>query len=332
MTRKWIHLIWLAAALLLYLTSCGPNSGTEGQSHLQTTEPDTFAYQHLLPDSVQVLLPKIEIDSSVQQNAEHPSVPVFLGFRAPTEDSPYTQHIALELGTYGGQQFLDIPTWSEAVFAAVPDSLRSRIWVDLWVDGAMPYFALHYLEAHLRKHNLQRIKYRNAAGMQLPVRLPPFEENQCSQLSGRSCLRKQLISPAALATLKYMELGADWAPTLRYEGFVLRPENVFDLRVEPDDLLLKKGQPLSTDSLYKAAYDFLTGPGAATKKIFKVRVADKATYAHFLRANSTLKLVYQDVWEAAAQRMYNKTYNDLERAELIQVKNKWPIVIWLDKK
>lgn len=326
--QNGIHLTIVASGVLLLLHAC---SGKVNEPIASKTATDTFSYQHLLPDSMELQLPAIEIDSSVLLNPEQPSVPVYLGFRAPGEESPYTQHIALELGKYGGQQFLHIPSWSEAVFAPFPDSLKSRVWVDLWIDQDMPYFAVHYLEAHLRNNNLLRVKYRNATGSQLPIRLPPFQENQCSQMSDRPCLEKQLISPAFLAPLKYMGLGAIWAPVLHYESFVLRPENVFDLTVEPEDQLLLSGQQLAPGSLYLHAYNFLKGPGPASNKIFKVRVADQARYAHFLQINSTLKLVYQDIWEEAAQRMYNKTYMSLQRNELIQVKNKWPLVIWLDK-
>ncbi len=326
--KYWIICAIHATGLLLFLGACTQNE-VEGTVDPVLIEPDTFAYRQLLPKGIDLKLPDIPIDSSLElRPKDHLEFDCFLGY---SDQSASSVDLALGLSGLGSSAFSQIESWADTIRLTVPDSLRYNIWLNLWIDETAPYYALHYLEAHLRKAGFLKLFYRASEGKALPNRLPPFVENECNSMSNRPCLRKQIITEEKQEVLQAMGLDPNWTPTVRYEGFVLRPENVYDLRVEPKNELLLGQQQLSPDSLYQSAYNFLTGPGAATKKIFKVRVAEEATFKHFLQTHSTLKLVYQDVWEEVAQSMFNKSYTSLERGEMIQVRSKWPIVIWLDK-
>ncbi|MEL7426272.1 MAG: hypothetical protein AAFN81_24980 [Bacteroidota bacterium] len=314
-------------AVSLLLQSCnGPSSNSE-ETDSSVSIPDTFAYRQLLPAGVQLKLPAVALDSSLERRSgDYYDFDCFLGYINGSDTL-----LSLKLPTTGGSTFNEIAPWVVNAKAVVPERLRPKMWVDLWVDEKVPYYALHYLELHLRKTGLLKLRYRTADGRALPIRVAPFSENECHSTNGRRCRRKRVISPDRQEQLQAMNLGADWAPTIRYEDFVLRPENVYDLKVEPDNQLLLEEQPSSTDTLYQSAYDFLTGPGVATKKIFKVRVAKDVTFGHFLQTYCTLKLVYQNAWEEAARAMFGISYSNLNYEQLKQVKSKWPTVIWLEK-
>ncbi|MEL6655418.1 MAG: hypothetical protein AAFY48_02095 [Bacteroidota bacterium] len=318
--------IGLVAVSLLLQCCNGPSSNSE-ETDSSVSIPDTFAYRQLLPAGVQLKLPAVALDSSLERRPDsYYDFDCFLGY-ANSSDTL----LILQLPTTGGTTFNEIATWVANAKAVVPERLRPKMWVDLWVDEKVPYYALHYLELHLRKASLLKLRYRTADGNALPIRVPPFSENGCNSMSRRPCLRKRTISADKQERLQAMQLGADWAPTIRYEDFVLRPENVYDLRIEPKNQLLLGDQPLSTDTLYQSAYGFLNGPGVATKKIFKVRVAEDAIFSHFLQTYTQLKLVYQNTWEQAARAMFGVSYDNLKLEQMKRVKSKWPIVIWLDK-
>ena len=327
--KNWIIPILLIATLSLLLNACveGPSGGEWAPT--ASPEPDTFAYQHLLPDGINLKLPDVPVDSSlVLRSEENFEFDCFLGY---DDQATTAKAFALGLSSFDKTTFSSIVAWKDTVRSTMPENQRNKIWINLWIDEDIPYYALHYLEANLRFAGFLKLYYRNLAGESLPIRLPPLVENECHAMGGRPCLRKRIISKDRQDNLQAMNLGADWAPVIRYEDFVLRPENVYDLRVEPNGQLLLEEDAMSPDSLYESAYDFLTGPGTATKKIFKVRVAEEVKFHHFLRTQSTLKLVYQNVWEEVAQSMFSKPYAELERREMIEVRSKWPIVIWLDK-
>ena len=314
-------------AVSLLLHCCKEQSLNSEGADSPASISDTFAYRQLLPAGVQLKLPAVEVDNSLERRPDdYYDFDCFLGYANGSDTL-----LSLTLPTTGGATFNEIAAWVINARAVVPDTLQRNIWVDLWVDEQVPYYALHYLESHLRKAGLLKLRYRTADGNALPIRVPPFSENECNSMSRRPCLRKRTISADKQKQLQAMQLGADWAPTIRYEDFVLRPENVYDLKVESEHQLLLAGQPLSTDSLYQSAYDFLTGPGVATKKIFKVRVAEDATFHHFLQTYTALKLVYQNAWDEAARAMFGISYVNLNREQMKRVKSKWPIVIWLDK-
>ena len=322
-----IHLS-LVTAMLLTLCSCGQQSTENAKDSVVTPAPDTFAYRQLLPNGMQLKLPAISIDERLEiWEEDYYDFDCFLGYRKPGSE----RKLALHLNTTGGSSFNEVSTWANTIRATVPDTLHQNIWINVWLDERVPYYALHYLELHLRRAGLLKLQYRTADGTALPIRLPPFSENECNSMSDRPCLRKPAIAEDKQQRLQAMNLGADWAPILRYEDIVLRPENVFDLQVEPDKKLMLNGEPFPPDSLYQGAYEFLKGPGSPATKIFKVRVAEEAHFLHFLKMYNTLKLVYQDIWDEAAQAMYDKPYESLETPELRQVRSKWPIVIWLDK-
>lgn len=329
--KHWIIGAIYAAGLLLLLGACTQNQVEDTTETVDpvSVKPDTFDYPQLLPKGISLNLPDVSIDSSLELRlTDHYEFDCFLGYANQPASS---EVIVLGLDTIGNNTFSQIASWADTIRSTITNSLRSNIWLNLWLDETTPYYALYYLEAHLRKAGFLKVLYRTADGKALPVRLPPFVENECNSMSNRPCRRKQIITEEKQKALAAMGLDPSWAPTVRYEDFVLKPENVYDLKVESNNQLLLGEQALSSDSLYQSAYNFLTGAGVATKKIFKVQVADEASFKHFLRAYSTVKLVYQDVWEQVAQSMFNKSYTSLERGEMIQVRSKWPIVIWLDK-
>lgn len=293
---------------------------------------DTFAYEQLLPDSLQLQLPQMLIDSSLlEARSMKTTVDCFLGYRSGTTDTTYQMQFALGFKGNGPAKYADIPHWVKEAKASQPDSLQNRLWVDLWIDQDIPYFAVHYLEMCLRKEELLSINYRTADGKRLPVRLPPFSANECYRMSGRPCLKKWPLTETEKVTLNNMDLRADWLPTLRYEDFVLRPENVFKLGIKADDKLLLNGTPLRSDSLFANAYTFLHGPGSPATKIFRMQITGEARFAHFLNSYIALKQVYQMTWEEAAQELFSKSYSSLARREKTQVRTKWPFVIMVEK-
>lgn len=313
------------------LIACQPLTEKQDEDNYPSpTLPDTFAYQHLLPVGMKLQLANSPIDTMTGDSVQLGNLSFFLGYSDAHNDSTARRLLL----NFNGTQYLTFAELPQVIDSIKQQTEYQEYWkhkINLWIDAEVPYCTLDYLQLRLRAQNLLSISYPLASGLQLATRLPPFSANECMSMSSRPCLRKKLLSADAKSFLDANGLDADWAPTYRYEPFVLKEENVFTLLVNPQREILKNTSPIMLDSITPQAQRFLETAVVPATKIFELKVQEKAASATYLSAFGSLKQVYTQVWNNASKEQYSLPYNQLERKDQISVRTRYPLVISIEQ-
>ncbi|WP_020537543.1 hypothetical protein [Lewinella cohaerens] len=317
--------------LLVVLTACGGAVPDEQETTTTAVSvPDTFAYRQYLPVGMDLQLTEGTIDTLTGDSVEFENANLFLGYRSGIKHNT-TQNLLLNFNGEENITFADLARVLEGVKAKVLANERGRIVLNLWVDARVPYFVLDYLQLQIRREHLLSISYPLADGLQLWTKLPPFSDNECMNRSKRPCLHKPLLSADKQKILNDNGLQANWAPTYRYEEFVLKEENLFTIYVNSGNQLVKDEQLIEQDSITPRAQRFLESAPAPYKIFFQVKVKELATSASFLQTFGSLKQMYEQVWENASQATYGQPRKDLIRKDEISLRSKYPIVIMVEQ-
>ncbi|KAA3627431.1 MAG: hypothetical protein DWQ02_19785 [Bacteroidetes bacterium] len=277
-------------------------------------------------------LPDIAMNKREWTIDKPPTFDVYLGFLEECRLAGIDKQMVLNFNGKRDFTFGNIQEVLEGIKSGLPQARLGSVTFRLQIDDEIPYFVADYLLNHLKKAGWLRIVFVAANSSELHTKLPPFVENDCDPYFGRPCIRKEIITDAELAELRKHQLEPDWAPVVRESEYVIKPENLFVVDVKKDGVLKLNGEPLSKETIPGLAKEFLIGSGNPATKIFRIISEGEAHFGDYLEVHYLIRNMYDEVWEEKAQELFSKPYDQLERREMIQVRNKIPLVISVWKK
>ncbi|MCB0652234.1 MAG: hypothetical protein KDC85_13235 [Saprospiraceae bacterium] len=271
-------------------------------------------------------LPKLTIDPLAMTPDTFPQFDFYLGF-----SSDQNRAILMNFNKEQDITFRDIPRLGKEMMERSHAKTKLGVLVNLKVDAQMPWYVLDYLQVWLRKEAFAKIAYVTENGEKMMIRLPPYQENGCDPYFGRPCLSKPVITKEEQAQLAGFQLHPDWAPVIHYEDIFLKPENLFIVDVLPGDKITLNGKPVEKQAIPELARDFYEGADTPATKIFRVVVDGQAEFSTYLEIHVMLSALYGKVWEEQAMEGYSTPYKDLSPSQKSQIRNKYPMVISVEK-
>lgn len=110
--------------------------------------------------------------------------------------------------------------------------------------------------------------------------------------------------------------------------------NVLSVYVNDQNQLLVEGEVASVDQLREMVKVFITNPGKDPKKPSSPQKAvisiinDRGTaYEIYLSIYNEIKAAYRELWDAQAQKNFNKSYGELPTAHQKSIRDDIPLVI-----
>jgi biopolymer transport protein ExbD len=114
----------------------------------------------------------------------------------------------------------------------------------------------------------------------------------------------------------------------------LNENNVLSVNINADNQLLVEGETTSVDQLKAITKLFIANPNGDDDKPKSPKNAivsimnDRGTnYTTYLAVYNELKAAYRELWEAAADRIYQRPYEELPIAHQKSIRTEIPLVI-----
>lgn len=111
-------------------------------------------------------------------------------------------------------------------------------------------------------------------------------------------------------------------------------KNVLSVLINSSDELLIEGKRASIEELRSRTKDFImnpqrlsTMPSNPKKAVVSLKNDRSTSYDTYLAVYNELKGAYHELWEAAAQKDFHKSYQQLRKEEQKQVRSIIPLII-----
>ncbi|MEZ4992017.1 MAG: biopolymer transporter ExbD [Saprospiraceae bacterium] len=123
-----------------------------------------------------------------------------------------------------------------------------------------------------------------------------------------------------------------WEDVIDIEHFP--DKNVLTVLVNAEDQLLVEGELMPVERLRETTKEFISNPqGLPTKPkspknaVVSIMNDRSTSYEAYLSVYNEIKGAYNELWEAAAQKSYSKSFNELPVAHQKSIRAEIPLVI-----
>lgn len=114
----------------------------------------------------------------------------------------------------------------------------------------------------------------------------------------------------------------------------LKTRNVYSVLVNSQNQLLVRGEPMTVKTLRENTKEFIANPQqredlseSSDAAIISLKNDRGTSYETYLAVYNELKAAYNELWEEAAQKQYNVSYNQLSIDKKKDIRKVIPLVI-----
>ena len=112
------------------------------------------------------------------------------------------------------------------------------------------------------------------------------------------------------------------------------PKNILAIKVNGEDQILVEGDYAKVDNIKARTVEFVLNPkkrddlpNKPTKAVISLQNDRGTSYEAYIAVYNELKAAYNEMWDAAAQRHYQKAYEDLSLRVQKSIRDEIPLLI-----
>ncbi|MEZ4910692.1 MAG: biopolymer transporter ExbD [Saprospiraceae bacterium] len=114
----------------------------------------------------------------------------------------------------------------------------------------------------------------------------------------------------------------------------LHSRNIYSVLVNANNQLLVRGEPMNIKDLKNNTKNFIANPQKMenmaeepTKALISIRNDRGTNYGTYLEVYNELKSAYNELYEEAAMKRFNKNFEDLTATQQKEIRDAYPLVI-----